>query len=131
MTRFARPRGFRAAAVSCSLLAAVMLAATGCRQGPSSQLQQCRQQNQELQQRLAEEQQLRRRTELEMRRLADRLAESEKELARNFGGTLAGRPSRPLIPGDPTRAVRPETRRSDSGSTPVGDAGWRASGENR
>lgn len=110
-------RGFvLSLAVASTLLLAPLW---GCSQGPSSQLQQCRTQIDDLQQRLAEERQARKRTELEIRRLADRLAESEKELARNFDGTLAERPR--LLRGDSDSAERivpaPRQESSDAQSS--------------
>ena len=103
---------------------------TGCRQGPASQFQQCRDETRQLQQRLAEEQQLRRRTELEMRRMADRLSESEMELARSFDSSLAERPGRRHVNRDTTRLGAPNDRVRSS-ATPLSTAGsangWRPS----
>ena len=103
---------------------------TGCRQGPASQFQQCRDETRQLHQRLAEEQQLRRRTELEMRRMADRLSESEMELARSFDSSLAERPGRRHVNPDATRLGAPNDRvRSSATPLPTtGNAnGWRPS----
>jgi uncharacterized coiled-coil protein SlyX len=77
---------------ACPLI--LLLICPGCSLGPS-RLARCRLEAEQLQQQLAEEQQLRQRQAAEMRELAERLAESEKQLAREFGNSLVERP-RPL-----------------------------------
>ncbi|MCO6457913.1 MAG: hypothetical protein J5I93_21630 [Pirellulaceae bacterium] len=73
------------------------LLAAGCSTGPS-RLARCQTEIEQLRERLAQEQQLRLTKEAQMRRLAERLAESEKQLAlqidaRQLDDSLAERPA--------------------------------------
>lgn len=75
-----------------AISALVCLLAAGCSTGPS-RLAKCQTEIEQLRERLAQEQQLRLTKEAQMRRLAERLAESEKQLARQIDGSLAERPA--------------------------------------